>query len=111
MIGLWYAIRAGMTSDRQYLLPAPDAVVNAFFDDYRTFAEAASATAGGAAIGFLAAVAVATGMALLLTLSPLIRASLYPYLMILQMTPVIVFAPIQQWTSGPALAQRPFLPR
>jgi len=103
LIGLWYAIRAGMTPDRQYLLPAPDAVVRAFFDDYHTFAEAALATAGGAAIGFLAAVAVATGLALLLALSSLIRASLYPYLMILQMTPVIVFAPILILFVGPGL--------
>ena len=42
-------------------------------------------------------------MALVLSLSPLVRASLYPYLMILQMTPIIVMAPILILWVGPGL--------
>src|SRR5690606_8790882 len=61
-------------------------------------------TAKGALIGFLSAVAGSFLLALILSLSPLVRASLYPYLMMLQMTPVIVLAPILVLWAGPGLA-------
>ena len=57
-------------------------------------ARAALNTTEGALLGFVLAVAVSFVFALALSLSPLVRIGLYPYLMILQMTPVIVFAPI-----------------
>jgi NitT/TauT family transport system permease protein len=103
LTALWYGIRGSMSPERQYLLPPPHAVLEAFVEKRATFFEAALNTAGGAAIGFLAAVAISTGAALILALSPLVRAGFYPYLMILQMTPVIVFAPILILFVGPGI--------
>ena len=59
-----------------------------------TLARAALNTTQGALLGFALAVIVSSFFALALSLSRLVRIGLYPYLMILQMTPVIVFAPI-----------------
>jgi NitT/TauT family transport system permease protein len=94
VIALWYAVHAWLTEDMRFLLPAPDAVLAAFRDHGAELARATVNTAEGALLGFGLAVAVSFALALGLSLSSLVRVSLYPYLMILQMTPVIVFAPI-----------------
>ncbi len=103
-IGLWYAVRAALGDDRQFLLPAPDQVLAAFRDNGATLWAATLNTAQGALLGFGFAVAGSFLLALLLSLTPLVRASLYPYLMMLQMTPVIVLAPILVLWAGPGLA-------
>lgn len=93
-VGVWYAIHALLSPDFRFMLPAPDAVVAAVRDHAAEFARASYNTAIGALLGFGLAIAVSIGCAFLLSLSPLIRRSLYPYLMMLQLTPVIVVAPI-----------------
>ncbi|MEO6875362.1 MAG: ABC transporter permease subunit, partial [Opitutaceae bacterium] len=57
----------------------------------------------GALLGFVAAILVSCLLALVLSLSSLVRVSLYPYLMMLQMIPVIIFAPILILWVGPGL--------
>jgi len=104
MIGLWYAFRLEVLSaDQRFLLPAPDAVLRALFDNARVLWSATLSTAAGAFLGFGLAVALGAVLALALSLSPLVRAGLYPYLMILQLTPVIVLAPILILWVGPGL--------
>jgi len=94
MILAWYAIHFGMSSEQRFLLPAPHEVARAFVDEGPALWGAALNTGGGALLGFGAAVAFSFALALVLSISPLVRASFYPYLMILQMTPIIVMAPI-----------------
>jgi NitT/TauT family transport system permease protein len=103
MILLWYAIDMAIGPDRRFLLPTPGAVARAFVDEGPSLWGAALYTGGGALLGFSAAVALSFVMALALSVSPLIRASLYPYLMILQMTPIIVMAPILILWVGPGI--------
>lgn len=94
VIALWYGVHAWLTEDMRFLLPAPDAVLAAFREHGPELARATVNTTEGALLGFGLAVLVSFALALGLSLSSLVRVSFYPYLMILQMTPVIVFAPI-----------------
>ena len=94
MFAAWYTIHAALSEDFRFLLPTPAHVWTAFLDNREILLRAALNTAKGALLGFTLAVAVSFITALVLSLSSWIRASLYPYLMILQMTPIIVIAPM-----------------
>ena len=100
-LGLWYVIHFSLSTEQRYLLPRPDAIVAAFGTEGEVLWSATINTAVGALAGFGSAVVISFAFALLLALSPLVRASLYPYLMMLQMTPIIVLAPILILWSGP----------
>ncbi len=93
-IGLWYAVHAWLSEDMQFLLPTPGAVLAALRENRAELARASLNTTEGALLGFGLAIVVSFTAALALSLSSLVRVSLYPYLMLLQMTPVIVVAPI-----------------
>ncbi len=93
-IAVWYAIRFAMAEEMQFLLPTPGEILGSFRENGDSLARAALNTTEGALLGFAAAITISIGLALALSLSSLVRVSLYPYLMMLQMTPVIVFAPI-----------------
>ena len=94
MIALWYGIHLWLSEDLRFLLPTPGAILSAFREHGPELIRATANTAEGALLGFLLAVIVSFTLSLGLSLSPLVRLSFYPYLMILQMTPIIVFAPI-----------------
>ncbi len=102
-IAAWYGLHFAIGEERQFLLPRPDAVLSALADNRDVLLRAAYNTGVGALLGLLLAVAVSFGLALGLSLSPAVRAGFYPYLMILQMTPVVVFAPILILWVGPGL--------
>ncbi|HTJ78457.1 MAG TPA: ABC transporter permease [Rariglobus sp.] len=104
MIGLWYGLRLHVLApDQRFLLPAPDAILRALFEKGPELWSATVNTAIGALWGFGAAVALSFAFALALSVSPLVRASFYPYLMVLQLTPIIVLAPILILWVGPGL--------
>ena len=94
VLAAWYAIHFLLADEMRFLLPTPGAILDAFRTNAPSLTRAALNTTEGALLGFALAVAVSFLLALALSLSPLVRIGLYPYLMILQMTPVIVFAPI-----------------
>jgi NitT/TauT family transport system permease protein len=93
-IAIWYAIRFTMAEEMQFLLPTPGEILTALHDNRDALGRAALNTTQGALLGFLFAIVISAVLALTLSLSSLVRISLYPYLMMLQMTPVIIFAPI-----------------
>ena len=103
VLAVWYAIHFALSDDMRFLLPTPGAVLAALRDNAGPLARATLNTAEGALLGFVAATVIGAALALLLSLSPLIRIGVYPYLMILQMTPVIIFAPILILWVGPGL--------
>jgi NitT/TauT family transport system permease protein len=104
LIAAWYAVRAWvLPEDQRFLLPAPDAVARAFIEKTPQLWSATLTTAGGALLGFTAAVIGSILLGLTLSLSPLVRAGLYPWLMALQLTPIIVLAPILILWVGPGL--------
>jgi NitT/TauT family transport system permease protein len=94
VIGLWHFGRDWLPEEKRFLVPAPGEVAAAFATESAVLAQAALTTAAGAAIGLGTAVIIGYALALFLAWSALSRAALYPYLMVLQMMPVIVFAPI-----------------
>lgn len=94
LIGIWYAICFLLSEDRKFLLPPPHKILEAFRENGSELARAAGNTARGALIGFTLALLFSSTMALLLSLSSLVRVSLYPFLMAMQLTPLPVLAPI-----------------
>ena len=94
MVAAWYGLHFWLDPEMRFLLPTPGKILGAFHDHGDDLARAALNTTQGALLGFGLAIVVSFLFALGLSLSPLVRASLYPYLMILQMTPVIIIAPI-----------------
>lgn len=94
LIGVWYTICFFLSEDHKFLLPPPAKIIEAFRENGPELARSASNTAQGALLGFALALVFSTTMALLLSVSSLVRASLYPYLMAMQLTPLPVLAPI-----------------
>ncbi len=104
LIVVWYVVRLWILPETQrFLLPAPDAVARAFVEKAPQLGAATLSTATGALLGFGAAVLGSAFLGLILSLSPLVRAALYPWLMALQLTPIIVLAPILILWVGPGL--------
>src|SRR5690242_3999465 len=103
VIGLWYAIHFALSDERRFILPTPDAVLSALVDNRDALWRATVNTSEGALLGFAAAIVISSVLALVLSSTALVRASLYPYLMILQMTPIIVIGPILVLWVGPGL--------
>jgi len=93
-VGLWYAAVFLVPSDRAFLLPAPHEILKAFSLHGTEIGAAALNTGSGALVGFLSAVLFSTLCAALLACSQWLRAGLYPYLMVLQLTPVVVISPV-----------------
>lgn len=93
-LGLWQGLHLALDPELRFLLPTPSAVLGALADHGPALARATLNTAEGTLVGFALAVVVSSGLALLLSLSAVVRASLYPGLMALQMTPLPILAPI-----------------
>jgi NitT/TauT family transport system permease protein len=94
VLGLWQGVHLAIDEEMRFLLPGPGAVWEAFRDHGSALLHATVNTAQGALLGFALAVVVSSGLAITLSFSPWVRASIYPYLMALQMTPLPVLAPI-----------------
>jgi NitT/TauT family transport system permease protein len=101
-VALWYAVRhwSGLQS---WILPTPDEVLAAAWHERVRLWTSAGRTAVGALAGFILAGLSSLGLALLLGASRALRAGLYPWLLVLQMTPVIVLTPIIVLWAGPGL--------
>ncbi len=93
LIALWYLIKkiSGVPS---FILPSPDEVLRAAWDERSVLISAVMLTSRGAVLGFLAAVGVGFFLAMALGFSPRIKASFYPYILVLQMMPVTILAPV-----------------
>jgi len=93
-LAVWFAAHFLLEEEMRFLLPSPAAVLQALLDHREPLARATLNTSQGALLGFGLAVVVSVILAVVLSWSPVIRTSLYPYLMALQMTPLPVLAPI-----------------
>lgn len=100
--GIWYGVRAA-SGLQSWILPTPLEIIAAAWKERMRLLAAAGNTAWGALGGFLLAAALGFSMSLALGVSRLLRASLYPWLLVLQMTPVIVLTPIIVLWAGPGL--------
>lgn len=100
---LWHFTHHQLAPGKRFLLPTPGRTLAALLERGPELASAARWTGFAALGGFGLAVLVSAVSALLLAASPLTRAALYPYLMMLQMTPIIIIAPILILWIGPGL--------
>jgi len=101
-VALWYAVRAG-SGLQSWILPTPLEIMSAAWTERSRLLGAVSHTAQGALGGFLLAAVLGFLTSLLLGVSRSLRAGLYPWLLVLQMTPVIVLTPIIMLWAGPGL--------
>jgi len=77
-----------------YVLPGPGLVFTTLVSDWSTLSESLLVTLVITFEGFLLAVVAGVGLALLFNFSRLVEYSLYPYAVIVQVTPVIAIAPL-----------------
>jgi len=93
VVAAWEAAaRLGAVED--YLLPAPSEVGRALVTDRELLFPDAWVTAQEVLLGFVIAVALGLGLAVLLHLSTVVRQAVYPLVVASQAVPVIVIAPI-----------------
>jgi len=86
-----------------YILPGPGEVLGAAISEKETLLSAAGETLTGASIGFFAAGSIGFLMALVLASSAWLRTALHPWIVFLQMIPVIILVPIFVLWFGPGL--------
>ena len=92
-LAAWYAVKAAFRIP-SFVLPSPGEIFSAAWAERRTLAASALVTGRGAALGFLAASGIGFLMALLTAVSIRLKQAVYPLVLVLQMTPVIILAPI-----------------
>lgn len=97
----WQALHHSLPPTRRFLLPSLPQLLEAFRLHGPALLGAARYTALAALGGFALAAFVAALSSLLLASSSLVRVTLYPYLMGLQMVPIIIVAPILILWVGP----------
>lgn len=88
-----------------YLVPTPLDILHALFANWRELFGALLVTLKVTALAFLCAVVLGVFVAFLLVQSRLIEISLFPYAVLLQVTPIVAIAPlIIIWVKQPTAA-------
>lgn len=93
VIGLWEAV-VRLNDIPPYLLPGPGLVLRTIVTDWPILSDSLLVTLGTTLEGFVLAVAFGTALGILFNLSRLVEYSLYPYAVILQVTPIVAIAPL-----------------
>ena len=92
---LWFWDRIVVWNDiPHYILPSPGRVLNSFIEDWRILLPALKVTLQITFMALAVAVIGGVGLAVLFTQSRFIEMSLFPYAVILQVTPVVAIAPL-----------------
>jgi NitT/TauT family transport system permease protein len=104
LLGLWQAI-VTVENVPPYILPGPAAIAAALWTDGPSLLGSLVVTLRITLAALAAAAVLGGGIALLFSLSRLLALSLFPYAVILQVTPIIAIAPlIIIWVQQPFLA-------
>ena len=77
-----------------YVLPDPGLILRTLMDDWELLSQSLVVTLATTVEGFLLAAIGGVGLALLFNQSRLVEYSLYPYAVILQVTPIVAIAPL-----------------
>jgi NitT/TauT family transport system permease protein len=77
-----------------YVLPSPSAILRTLVDDWELLVQSLLVTLTTTVEGFLLAAFGGVGLAVLFNQSRLLEYSLYPYAVILQVTPIVAIAPL-----------------
>jgi NitT/TauT family transport system permease protein len=92
-IAAWEAV-VRVKGIEPYVLPAPSLVFRTFLSDWKVLSESLLVTLETTLEGFLLAAVGGVGLAILFNQSRLVEYSLYPYAVILQVTPIVAVAPL-----------------
>jgi NitT/TauT family transport system permease protein len=104
LLALWQAV-VGIEDIPPYILPGPAAIAAALWTDGPSLLGSLLVTLRITLAALAAAVILGGGIALLFSLSRLLALSLFPYAVILQVTPIVAIAPlIIIWVQQPFLA-------
>ncbi len=110
LVGIWeYCVWAGFTP--KTIVPAPSQIWAAFFTEWDKLGPAWIYTITVTVEGFVLAVIGGVALAILFSQSKLVEYTLYPYAIILQVTPVLAIAPLMLvfMTQGAVLLTLVFL--
>jgi NitT/TauT family transport system permease protein len=77
-----------------YVLPAPSAIAHALIQNFGSLMQSLLSTLVVTLEGFIAALIVGVGLAIAFSQSRLVERALYPYAVVLQVTPVVAIAPL-----------------
>jgi NitT/TauT family transport system permease protein len=92
-VAIWHAV-VEINAIPPYVLPGPRLVARTLVDDWGILSKSLVATLVTTFEGFALAVIGGVGLAILFNLSRLVEYSLYPFAVILQVTPVLAIAPL-----------------
>jgi NitT/TauT family transport system permease protein len=93
LLAAWESV-VRMNDIPPYVLPAPSAVFATLISDWGVLSQSLLVTLLTTLEGFVAAAVGGIGLALLFNLSRWLEYSLFPYAVVLQVTPVIAIAPL-----------------
>jgi NitT/TauT family transport system permease protein len=92
-LGLWECV-VRVNDIKPYILPAPSAIFTTLIRDWDVLSRSLLTTLSTTFEGFVAAAVGGIALALLFNLSKWLEYSLFPYAVVLQVTPVIAIAPL-----------------
>jgi len=93
VLGLWEALVAAYQIPR-FVLPAPSAIWQALIDDFPSLMTSLWTTLRITLLAFLLALVSGVALAIAFSQSRIVEMALYPYAVILQVTPVVAIAPL-----------------
>ena len=93
LLTIW-EIWVGLSDVPVFILPAPSLILAALVDNFAALMAALWVTVKVTLLAFFWAVATAIGLAIVFTRARLIELALYPYVITLQVTPVVAIAPL-----------------
>jgi NitT/TauT family transport system permease protein len=103
-IGFWYAVSyLLLTPERRFLVPPPDAVIRIGFLDGYNRAELLDGlwnSAEVATLGLLLAAVIGISLGIMMSQARWLERSLFPYLVILQATPILALVPLYGFWFG-----------
>ncbi len=93
LLAAWFGLKQAFHI-ASFVLPSPAEILSAAWHERATLLASALVTGRGALLGFVAAVGVGFVLSMTMAFSLGLKQSFYPFILILQMTPVIILAPI-----------------
>ena len=93
MLALWQLL-VTLLQVPKFVLPAPSEIIVSLVVDFPSLFRALLVTLQVVLIGYVFALLIGVGLAVLMSASPLLNQVLFPYTVVLQVTPLIAIAPL-----------------
>src|ERR1700722_19978360 len=93
VLGLWQG-GIWITQTPSYIFPGPVDIVSAYFADYKVLDAGLISTLTVTLTALAAATVIGVALAVAMAASPLLRAGIHPWAVIIQVTPLVSVAPI-----------------